>query len=79
MQKMTKINEFCFLYDNLKTPIIIDKNKEKILFLEEDYSTVILKITFRKNKPLFSFSEYLDFQKIEVEKISRSEYKIISN
>lgn len=79
MQKMIKINEIGFYYDDLRTPIIVDKNKETLLFLQEDYSTIILKIHFRKNKPVFSFSKYLDFQKIEVAKISKSEYQIISN
>ncbi|WP_054658151.1 hypothetical protein [Apilactobacillus ozensis] len=78
MKNTIRFNQFDFYYDNLKTPIVTNKDKSVLLFLDEDYSDVLVKITFNDQQLLFTITENIDFQKLKISKLSKLEYEIRS-
>lgn len=79
MKNTVKFNDFNFYYDDLKTPIVINKNKDTILFLDEDYYNVLLKIKMINNELTFIITDHINLQKLKISKLSKLEYKIFSN
>ncbi|MCK8607184.1 hypothetical protein [Apilactobacillus ozensis] len=75
MKNTIRFNQFNFYYDSLKTPVVTNNDKSFLLFVDEDYSDVLVKITFNNQPLLFTITENIDFQKL---KISKLEYEIRS-
>ncbi|TPR20133.1 hypothetical protein DY138_01450 [Apilactobacillus timberlakei] len=76
MKNKIMIGKYIFNYDEENTPVVTNEDKTILVFLDEDYAEVLMKVELAQNKLSITPTESMEEDDVQLNKINELEYTI---